>query len=316
MAKHETLTCFRTVFEAVGTPDFEKELADAMGNVLDFDFITMARYSTREMPRFLIHSHTFPSHMAELYLSEFAASDPYLDHWRRTRKEGVVWLQDFVRDHNRYSHYTGGLMPEIGVTDEIGVFLPGVADSSVAIFFNKKDALFSLEDSQALRGIFDACAALYRLHIRSLLRVSPEHIDSSPSLGYPLRITNSAGSTIWVTNEWSKQEVPEAELECFPLEASFGLPERFLWTLTPKDLSDQPAAQTSTIENWSNQMGLTPREKDIVQLIFKGHSSTNIAHMLDLSLGNIKNHKGRIYRKLGITSERELFLMFFGAMAE
>jgi DNA-binding CsgD family transcriptional regulator len=55
---------------------------------------------------------------------------------------------------------------------------------------------------------------------------------------------------------------------------------------------------------------LTPRERDIVQLALMGYPSARVAEKLELSLHTVKNHRKRIYAKLDITTERELFLNF------
>jgi DNA-binding CsgD family transcriptional regulator len=55
---------------------------------------------------------------------------------------------------------------------------------------------------------------------------------------------------------------------------------------------------------------LTPRERDIVHLVLAGYPSSKIAERLNLSLNTIKNHRKRMYAKLDITTERELFLHF------
>lgn len=55
---------------------------------------------------------------------------------------------------------------------------------------------------------------------------------------------------------------------------------------------------------------LTPRERDIVHLILMGYPNIKIAERLKLSLNTVKNHKKRMYLKLDITTERELFLAF------
>jgi DNA-binding CsgD family transcriptional regulator len=55
---------------------------------------------------------------------------------------------------------------------------------------------------------------------------------------------------------------------------------------------------------------LTPRERDIVHLILAGYPSSKIAERLNLSLNTIKNHRKRMYAKLDIRTERELFLNF------
>ncbi|MGE4252722.1 MAG: LuxR C-terminal-related transcriptional regulator [Parvibaculaceae bacterium] len=58
------------------------------------------------------------------------------------------------------------------------------------------------------------------------------------------------------------------------------------------------------------QERFTPRERDIVRLVLFGYPSAKIGERLKLSVNTIKNHKKRLYRKLDITTERELFLNF------
>ena len=57
---------------------------------------------------------------------------------------------------------------------------------------------------------------------------------------------------------------------------------------------------------------LTRRERDIITLILSGQPSLRIATKLGISWGTVKNHRRRIYRKLQIASERELFVIFLG----
>lgn len=56
--------------------------------------------------------------------------------------------------------------------------------------------------------------------------------------------------------------------------------------------------------------GLTNREIEIVQHLLRGHSSQSIALVLDLSPATVKVHRKNIYRKLGISSQSDLFAIF------
>lgn len=56
---------------------------------------------------------------------------------------------------------------------------------------------------------------------------------------------------------------------------------------------------------------LSARERQLVQLILAGHPTATIAQRLGITVGTAKNHRRRIYEKLDITTERELFLQFF-----
>jgi DNA-binding CsgD family transcriptional regulator len=56
---------------------------------------------------------------------------------------------------------------------------------------------------------------------------------------------------------------------------------------------------------------LSARERELATLILAGHPSATIAERLGITPGTVKNHRRRIYAKLDITTERELFLQFF-----
>ena len=55
---------------------------------------------------------------------------------------------------------------------------------------------------------------------------------------------------------------------------------------------------------------LTKRENEIVNLLLKGHSSLSTALQLSLSPNTIKVHRRKIYEKLNLSSQAELFLLF------
>ena len=48
-----------------------------------------------------------------------------------------------------------------------------------------------------------------------------------------------------------------------------------------------------------------------MQLVLAGHPTATIAERLGIIVGTAKNHRRRIYEKLDITTEQELFLQFF-----
>jgi DNA-binding CsgD family transcriptional regulator len=65
-----------------------------------------------------------------------------------------------------------------------------------------------------------------------------------------------------------------------------------------------------TLEHFARRQGLTPRETEITSLCLRGYPNAAIARALSISRGVVKNHKLRLYRKLDITTERELFSLF------
>jgi DNA-binding CsgD family transcriptional regulator len=70
----------------------------------------------------------------------------------------------------------------------------------------------------------------------------------------------------------------------------------------------------SKIENTVSDLfnkRITPREIQVAAQVLEGHSSDAIAKTLGISVGTVRIHRRNIYAKLRISSQQELFSMFF-----
>ena len=59
---------------------------------------------------------------------------------------------------------------------------------------------------------------------------------------------------------------------------------------------------------------LTQREKQLLRLIILGFRNDKIAKKLEIGIGTIRNHRKRLYQKMAVTAERELFVKFLNLM--
>lgn len=59
-------------------------------------------------------------------------------------------------------------------------------------------------------------------------------------------------------------------------------------------------------------LNLTLREREIVTMVLRGHSTESIAIQLGISPGTVKIHRKNIYRKLQVSTQAELFAAFIG----
>ena len=66
---------------------------------------------------------------------------------------------------------------------------------------------------------------------------------------------------------------------------------------------------TECFERFGEEV-LTDRERQISQLLLRGHSSKSIARELDIAPGTVMVHKRNLFSKLGISSQYELFSLF------
>lgn len=89
------------------------------------------------------------------------------------------------------------------------------------------------------------------------------------------------------------------------------------WDATGEDEDDDlQTAGGPSLRRFARSQGLTPREVEITALCLRGYPNAAIARSLSISHGAVKNHKLRLYRKLDITTERELFSLFFDTATE
>jgi DNA-binding CsgD family transcriptional regulator len=63
------------------------------------------------------------------------------------------------------------------------------------------------------------------------------------------------------------------------------------------------------------ESSLTQRERQITQLLLRGHSSKSVARELGIAPGTVMVHKRNLFSKLGITSQYELFSLFIDKLS-
>lgn len=95
-----------------------------------------------------------------------------------------------------------------------------------------------------------------------------------------------------------------------------------LGALTRKHLLHSPrnTAMEKTPETLASALArfgkdvLTAREQEVASLILRGHSSASISTRTGIAEGTVKIHRKNLYRKLGISSQSELFARFLRTM--
>jgi len=60
---------------------------------------------------------------------------------------------------------------------------------------------------------------------------------------------------------------------------------------------------------------LTAREREITQMLLRGHSAKSVARELRIAPGTVMVHKRNLFTKLGITSQNELFSLFIDELS-
>jgi DNA-binding CsgD family transcriptional regulator len=93
------------------------------------------------------------------------------------------------------------------------------------------------------------------------------------------------------------------------------------WERLQKQAPTQAAARgdlhdrlNRTLHGFASTL-LTEREGEIAGLLLKGHSAKSVARVLRISPGTVRNHMKKIYAKLGVSSQAELFGRFLEALS-
>lgn len=76
------------------------------------------------------------------------------------------------------------------------------------------------------------------------------------------------------------------------------------------DAPQHPSDFVTRLRSLCKMRGLTRQESQIVELSLTGYPNVVIARELGITKGAVRNHKWRLYRKLDITTERELVPLF------
>lgn len=78
----------------------------------------------------------------------------------------------------------------------------------------------------------------------------------------------------------------------------------------------QPAIQPQTGKggepntSWLRRFNATRREVEVAGLVLRGHTNASIASILSISEDTVKVHRKRLYVKLNISSQAELFMLY------
>ena len=143
-------------------------------------------------------------------------------------------------------------------------------------------------------GLFDECGVLVELANGSALLIS-------------LGSRNHAF--------WASPEALAFVEDLLPLVATLC---RRKWPApTPEELSAPPVIGrqiAQAVEAFGTSV-LSAREAETLQLLLRGHSSKSIARRLGNSPDTVKVHRKRIYAKLSVATQGELFAMFLRALS-
>ncbi|KIC09231.1 hypothetical protein RA19_16085 [Leisingera sp. ANG-M1] len=318
-----------------GRPGFQRALLEALGRFLQADTSGVLQYSRYAVPHYFIHDNV-PDQEISAYLAGAYRFDPFFRHWRETGQTGLLSLASLAKASDRIREslesYVASFQPRTGMADEIALICPKIGGHADNYFFLRQEPFTEME----LALLSTLFPTLHALHKRNQELVLAQLEDGAgQETGFPdadaFLIEDSRGKPAFADASWSTMagqdlavseavetarrapgtpvSAGQAQVLCEPLDEEFALAPGGRITF----LIRRPAAEASLdLETALQQLfreRLTERETAICGLILRGQPTVTVAETLGISAGTVKNHRKRIYRKLDITTERELFLM-------
>jgi DNA-binding CsgD family transcriptional regulator len=312
---------------AIGFSDFYDHLLSLVGTIVPHDLAALVRYTRSSRPD-LILPRVEPTEALLSYSDHFYAHDPFHMYWRETGEPGVQRLRSMSQGIGR-TRYAREFLRAMAIHDEIAVFLPPVGDAAPTLILDRAEASFSGAEVTRVREIFPFLASLHRRHVDEFVARGLDHRASPFGSQRPLRLVDRSGELVFATDAWRDViaagradvaaaiqtvasrgpcilELPDGrQLQRVGLPADFGA--------APSGFCDEVFAPPAPVAPLGSSLPdkvaqrLTARERDVVLLTLQGYPIVEIARRLSLSRGTVKNHRLSIYRKLDITTERELF---------
>ena len=331
--KQSDLELAARAVDRLGTGDFYDALLDILATATSHDLAALVRYS-RASPPDLIIPRIEPTETMMAYYNHYYAFDPFYAHWKNGGETGVYRLRAMDAGIGR-SAYAREFLTAMHIHDEIAVFLPPIGDASPTLILDRAKGNFLATELARIRRLFPLLAALHRRHLSTFVTAGVDPGNSPIGPERPLRFVDQHGFQIFATAAWIEQtrdaEVAGAlqmvtargpcnvqlkgqmALRRTQLPPDFGpAPGGFCDEITP---DRQAGRATPNTEDLPARMAarLSEREREVVILTLQGYPVLEIAQRMRLSRGTVKNYRLAIYRKLDITTERELFGEFIAA---
>src|SRR5690606_24823539 len=266
-------------------------------------------------------------HMSD-YLRGLYRVDPVYRLCRHPNVEGVYSLGDICTPEERAGEYFSIFLQMTGMADDLVVLFPAPAGATLGLVYERRTP-FGQGEVGALRGIYPLLAGLHGAHERLMLA---QLADQRKERGKPFSVIDQHGQPVFESPAWQaafRSAKPGFGLDRHALaagrsidlgdgrivhvealDAGMAMAPRGHLLILEEGTSGLPPIRYEQALAHFLESRLTPRERDIVHLVLLGFPTAKIAERLGLSVNTIKNHKKRLYLKLDITTERELFLNF------
>ncbi|NWL77321.1 hypothetical protein DM872_10690 [Pseudomonas taiwanensis] len=314
---------------AIGTNQFYDRVLALLVALVDYERRLVVKYSRFSAPEFLVNE-SMDEESTRNYLGWLYRLDPLL---RLVSEGNVPTVTTFaqMRSEDHSNAFYDEIFKSGKIFDELVLFLEAPGGTYIAFCFDHDSRLATPEEIAAFRAVEPVVSEAHRLHVQNAIVGGLESIYGDRRVG--VLVTDAEGHAIYRNSAW-ETSVPDDQCDEL-IQLAFSGGERepsnwhehvLHWEHLDLDVAQVGSSRILFLEShapgylktdietalaaFCSHYRLSHRERQIVEKTMLGYPTSLIAEKLELSAGTIKNYKQRLYLKLDITSEREIFSLF------
>ena len=327
------------VARRTGSDRFYEELAFFVAATLRCRRWLVMRYPRYAAPEF-IFNEALSAQAVRQYLAGLYRLDPLIRLVRSGIREGIFVLSKLKTTQSNRAYFDRLFRMSL-IYDEAAILLPSPGGSGIAVCVERAARQFSNADMQLLRILYPLVKSLHSVHLDRIFRASAHELDPRRGGGWAaqaLLVMDKDGRPVFRNARWSALErqglIPHIDIadknpsRMRPIDGvrvlhweelgdTFAIaPSGRIYSIEASSPGYITANFRDAVHKFQDRAGLTQRERDIVELVLQGYPNAQIAKRLGLAAGSVRNHRYRLYNKLDITTERELFFQFIDFLTE
>jgi DNA-binding CsgD family transcriptional regulator/PAS domain-containing protein len=317
------------VIDAVGHQDFYAIVLETLGRYIDCERWLAIKYSRFSAPEFIVNT-ALSKEAVDQYMSHLYRIDPLLRLVTEDRVPSVVTFS-LMQNEDDCNVYYDEIFKSGQILDELTLMLPVIGGGYLGFCFDRENRVFNEDEMALFTTLYPIIVAAHAAHMRTEFLEGLGALFGNGKVGVLTLGTDNR--MIYQNPAWHALTGHDFGNET--LDFILGQPELIAvnvkgliahWEYSKNvsacatgiravflEQKSEGYIQTDVnefFEQFYDAYHLSPRERQLVEKTLRGYSMPVIAEKLDLSLGTVRNYKQRLYAKLDITSEREIFSLF------
>jgi prepilin-type processing-associated H-X9-DG protein len=325
------------VIGALGTADFYDRTLCLLDERIQCERRLVMKYSRFARPEILVNA-SLDADAVGVYLGGLYRLDPLLRLVRGDAVRPVVTYRE-IRLVDHENAFYDEIFRSGRVYDELAILLPTLGGACVALCFDRDDGNFGSHEVEWASMLYPILRTAHDQHVRTALSRGLNALFGDGHVGI-LALADD-GEVLYRNDAWTRvaRGADEAALVARTLSATEGAATEigacvghWAWMDPAPDphggargaglrscravfLEERSAGYIDrnikgVLAGFIAAHGLSSRESQILERMMRGYPTAAISAKLGLSAGTVKNYKRRLYDKLDITHEREVFPLF------